>query len=66
MKENFANGSDVPMGLGMALAQNIDAMNYFSALSEQDRQGIIDRTHAIESKEEMQAFVNSLVKTNKV
>ena len=59
--QNFANGPEIPVGLGMALAMNVDAMNYFSSLSDEGRQTIIDRTHSIHSKKEMQAFVRSLV-----
>lgn len=31
---NAKNGSDIPLGLGMALMQNADAFFYFSALDE--------------------------------
>ena len=58
---NFLNGDEIPLGLGMALAQNQRAMAIFSGLDESERQGIIDRTHNISSKEEMQEFVESLV-----
>ena len=59
--ENFANGTDIPMGLGMALAQDIEAMNYFSRLPHERQRQIIAHTHGIDSKEEMQAYVRSLV-----
>lgn len=58
---NYANNPEIPMGLGMALAQNLGAMNYFAALSGEAKQRVIDRTHAIQSKEEMQAFVQSMM-----
>lgn len=51
---------DLPMGFGMALTQNPQAMNYFSALPEEERRRIVDGTHAIRSKSEMQAYVNAL------
>ncbi len=54
--------SEIPEGLNMALAQNIYAMQYFSSLSDSAREDIIRRTGEIESKSEMQSFVNSLVK----
>lgn len=53
---------DIPEGLGMALAQNIYAMQYFSSLPDSQRQDIIRQTGRISSKEEMQSFVNGLVK----
>ena len=44
--------SDVPMGLGMALAQNVEAMQAFSAMEPAKQRAIIDRTHTIGSKKE--------------
>ena len=57
---NNVLGPDVPMGLGMALAKDLDAMAYFSTLSPEQQQAVIDRTHSIQSKKEMQQFVHSL------
>jgi hypothetical protein len=59
--QNFANGSEIPMGLGMALAQNLPAMNRFASMSKAEQQAIIAHTHSIGSKEEMQAYVQSLL-----
>ncbi len=58
--KNYADGPEIPMGLGMALAQDITAMNYFAALSPQEQKAIIDHTHCIQSKKEMQSYVASL------
>ncbi|MBC8584754.1 hypothetical protein [Youxingia wuxianensis] len=55
--KNYANGPEIPMGLGMALAENLPAMEYFSSLSPRQQQEIIHKTHQISSKEEMQQFV---------
>ena len=52
--------SDVPMGLGMALAQNVEAMQAFSAMEPAKQRAIIDRTHTIGSKKEMQAIVSRI------
>jgi len=52
---------DMSMGLYMALAKNTNAFNYFYSLSEPAQKQIIDHSHAIESKEEMQTYVDSLV-----
>ena len=53
---------DLPMGLGMALMQNKTAMDYFASLDDLGKQQVIEYTHSIQSKEEMQSFVDSLVK----
>ena len=47
----------MPLGLGLALAQNIKAMNRFADLSPQQQQQMINQTHQIHSKQEMKAFV---------
>ncbi len=58
---NNQNNEELPLGLGMALAKNFDAMTYFSNLSKSEQQRIIDHTHSIASKQEMQAYVQSLI-----
>ena len=51
---------DLPMGFGMALAQNVRAMEVFSSLSPDAQRRVVDGTHAIQSKQEMAAYVESL------
>lgn len=51
---------EIPMGFGMALAKNTDAMAAFSALTKKQQQSVIEQTHTISSKREMQEFVNTL------
>lgn len=48
------------MGFGMALAQNEAAMRQFEALPETEKQAVIQRTHSVNSKREMQRLVDSL------
>lgn len=59
--KNYANGPEIPLGLGMALAQNRAAMNRFAALPAAEQQAFIERTRGVRSKEEMQSFVQSLL-----
>lgn len=61
---NFSEGPEIPMGLGMALAQNLNAMNRFASLPEEKRREIIAHTHEIQSKKEMRAYVDSLFHVN--
>ena len=58
--ENLVNGPEIPMGLGMALAQNRDAMDRFAAMTPAAQQAVIEHTHQITSKKEMQAYVATL------
>lgn len=52
--------SDLPMGFGMALAQDPRAMARFSALPAPQQKLIVAQTHSIRSKAEMKAFVSQL------
>lgn len=51
---------ELPLGLGMALAQNEEAMKKFESLSETEKRAVIDKTHSVNSKKEMRALVNNL------
>lgn len=61
--QNLAEGPEIPMGLGMALAQNLGMMERFAALPEEQKRQVIDGTHDVHSKKEMQAYVHSLFGT---
>lgn len=49
--------NELPIGFGIALAQNPQAMKRFSALGEAEKIKIIKGTHLIKSKEEMRKYV---------
>lgn len=51
---------ELPLGFGMALAQHPQAMEHFCAMPENRQKQIIARTHSIQSKQEMHAFVQEL------
>ena len=53
---------EMPIGLSMALALNPEAMEKFASLTKVQKQEIINGTHSIKSKEEMQQYVNNLIK----
>lgn len=59
---NLAEGIEMPLGLGMALAQDVNAMDYFASLPDQKQQEIISRTHSIQSKQEMRELVRDMMK----
>ena len=54
------NKIELPLGLGMALAQNSGAMQAFAEMTEAQKLGVIDRTHSISSKKEMRHLVDSI------
>lgn len=51
---------ELPMGFGMALFQNREAAVYFDALPASERRRILQKVEGIQSKEEMQIFVDDL------
>jgi hypothetical protein len=57
---NLLSPSEMPIGLGMAFAENADAMHRYANMSDAERQAVIDRAHNIKSREEMHAYVRSL------
>lgn len=50
----------VPIGFGMALAMNQPAMNAYSAMTESQKQDILNKAHNVRSEREMHELVNSL------
>ena len=54
------NKTDLPIGFGIALAQNETAMKQFESLSSTQKEAVINKTRKINSINEMQLFVNYL------
>lgn len=50
----------VPIGFGMALAMNRPAMNAYAAMSEEEKQAIVNKAHNVRSEKEMHDLVSSL------
>lgn len=48
---------ELPMGFGMALIKNQKAYENFCSLPNQKQNEIIEHTHQIRSKKDMQAFI---------
>ena len=51
---------EMPVGFGMALAMNPEAMQKFASLSETKKQEIIRGTHAVSSKAKMKRYVENI------
>ena len=50
----------VPIGFGMALAMNPPALNAYSAMTDEQKQAILNRAHNARSEKEMHEIVNSI------
>lgn len=51
---------ELPLGFGMALAQNEAAMARFESLSDSEKQAILQKTHNVKSKAEMRTLVDNI------
>ena len=51
----------LPLGFGMALAMNANALNAYSAMTEMQKQEILDKAHHARSEREMHEIVNSII-----
>ena len=56
---------ELPLGFGMALAQNETAMKQFESMTEAEKIAVIQRTHSVSSKQEMRQLVDSLCTGNR-
>lgn len=56
------DAGEVPVGFGMALAMNPRALSAYSALSDAQRQSVLDRAHHARSRDEMQQIINEIGK----
>ena len=54
----------IPMGLGAAFMKYPNAFEWFNGLSDSAQQAIIEQTHSIRSKAEMNAFVKQMGENN--
>lgn len=52
--------TELPLGFGMALAQNEAAMHAFETMTPEQKQAVIQKTHTVMSKAEMRRLVDSL------
>lgn len=57
---NILNNDEIPVGLSMALAENLRAMERFGNMGEQERQNFISQCKTVQSKQEMRSLVSGL------
>lgn len=63
-KWNIGQGGDMPIGFGLSLAANTKAMEAFSNMSDAGKTAAVEKSRQMKSREEMEAYVNSLAKDN--
>ena len=52
--------TELPIGFAMALAMNEPAMKRFESLSAAEKEAIVQQTHNVKSRHEMQHLVMSI------
>ena len=52
--------TELPVGFAMALAMNEPAMRKFESLSPAEKESIVQQTHGVKSRQEMQQIVTSI------
>lgn len=52
---------DMPVGLGMALAMNPEAMQKFAMLPDEKKWQVVSGTHAVELRDEMRQYVENII-----
>jgi len=52
--------TEVPIGFGMALAQNEEALNAFAMMTKEEKQAVWQKVRSIRNQEDMQRLVNSI------
>ena len=50
----------VPIGFGMALAMNPPALNAYSAMTDEQKQEVLNKAHNARSEREMHSIVDGL------
>lgn len=54
-------GKELPLGFGMALAQNEAAMRQFESMTDSEKLAVLQQARSVNSKREMQQLVAGIV-----
>jgi len=60
-KPGFDKGSEIPIGLGFAFAQNFNALTAFASLDDSGKHEVIAKASGAKSREEMRELAESLI-----
>ena len=52
----------IPLGFGMALSMEPNALNAYSAMTDEQKQAVLARAHRAQRQQEMHQIVNSIIK----
>ena len=54
------NFTEVPLGFGMALAQNETAVNAYAMMTKEQKNAVLAKAHAARTRQEMQQLVSNI------
>ncbi|MBO5460821.1 MAG: hypothetical protein J5983_03370 [Ruminococcus sp.] len=63
-KWNIGEGGDMPIGFGLSLAANSEAMEVFANMSDSEKERTVEMSRQMHSRAEMEKYVNSLSEKN--
>lgn len=58
------NFAEVPIGFGMALAQNEKALNAYAMMTKEQKNAILAKAHNARSENEMERIVSSIAESS--
>ena len=62
IRMQILNNDEIPVGLSMAFAENLHAMERFSHMTEAEQKKFVGRSRLVQSKQEMRSLVSDLDK----
>lgn len=62
-KWNIGLGGSMPIGFGLSLAANEKSMEAFAAMSDAEKEQVVEKSRQMHTRADMQNFVNSLGET---
>ncbi len=57
---SVVDGNDIPLGMGMAFAEDLSALTKFVSLSHAEQQKMIERAHNVNTQEEMRELIKGI------
>lgn len=59
-KWNIGEGGDMPIGFGLSLAANAKSMEAFAAMSDSEKEAVVEKSRHMQTREDMEQYVNSI------
>lgn len=57
---NIGQGGNLPIGFGLSLAANAKSMETFAAMDDMEKEAVVEKSRQMNTREEMEQFVERL------